>query len=414
MFFQNAIMLYGLLALSVPIAIHLWSRQKPKLVHLGTLKYVEKSDIKKARNIKLTQIPLLILRLLILLLLVLILSELAAVTKPSAKKTAMIYESEMLDEPELKSLIEKREEAVDQSFTFSDSFWQANQDFFRIIKSLDSKGYDSIYVYTYGYYKNYNGVKPALTSSLAWNIIPTKENSIQETSLVYKLDSSNYLAINALSTESGVLFEREYSKNTVGSSSETKNLENINIGIYRNQDQFDDNSQILVESSLRAIEKWLQVRLNISSLESPETESYYDIILYMSGLSDLSEIELNTDKVIAFTDFSIHQPNRVAMVGENLVYHIPTELIRQPDIVSGYSLTDRVLRILAEAKVVTPDLRTFEKAESLTLRTVITDDNKHMETKRFSLILLILLVVCLIGERGYSTFYLKMNNGKRS
>ena len=74
MFFLNPSFLWALLGLSVPVAIHLWSKKEGKTIKVGSLKFLQESDSQKSSSIKLNEFWLLLLRMLLITILVFILA----------------------------------------------------------------------------------------------------------------------------------------------------------------------------------------------------------------------------------------------------------------------------------------------------------------------------------------------------
>lgn len=81
-----------LLALLLPIIIHLWNRQKPKRVYFGSIKHLKQIKKRHWYHIELKDIPLLLLRLLWVGLLALLLMQPAwqLITSPPSKKRIYI------------------------------------------------------------------------------------------------------------------------------------------------------------------------------------------------------------------------------------------------------------------------------------------------------------------------------------
>lgn len=71
----NPIALWGLMALAVPILIHLWSKNKTKEIAFGSIRFLRESSTLQSKKIQLSEIPLLLVRLLILVLVVLLLAK---------------------------------------------------------------------------------------------------------------------------------------------------------------------------------------------------------------------------------------------------------------------------------------------------------------------------------------------------
>lgn len=72
----NPSWLWGLLALAVPLAIHLLSRKEGKVIRIGSLRFLHDSPTRQFRSIRLNEILLLTLRACMLLLVVLLLADL--------------------------------------------------------------------------------------------------------------------------------------------------------------------------------------------------------------------------------------------------------------------------------------------------------------------------------------------------
>lgn len=94
--FLNSAILFGLAAVSIPILIHLFTRQKNKTILFSSLKFLKELQRQKIRRLKIRQILLLILRALLILLLVLafarptLKSKNISSLKTSAQLTAVI------------------------------------------------------------------------------------------------------------------------------------------------------------------------------------------------------------------------------------------------------------------------------------------------------------------------------------
>lgn len=413
MAFQSPIMLLGLLGLLIPIAIHLWSRQKPRLIKMGTIKYVNTSEIKKARNIKLTQVPLLILRMAILIILVLLLSELSINSQEDNTKSALLFEKKMLEESLISDQISALESRVDESFTF-ESYGVENQDFYRVIQVLDSKGYDTIHVFTHGFYNNYQGIKPVVSANIKWNLIPYTQEYANDVPLVYKLDSNSFLEIKSSSSHASVSIERVNFELLSTPNTYVYDLTGLKVAIYRNGALYTDNNELLLRSGFKAIERWLNIDIDYIPLNSPQSESNFDILVFMDKASQLEQLTLNAEKVISFSDMNIQVDSKEKIINDNLVYLIPQTLIESPQVYAGYGLSDRLLALITDVKTDIIDLRSIERVEDLELNSS-SDTIEPFQTagvKSLPLPLLLLLLLFVLIERYYSTFYLTSKDGK--
>ncbi|NIR49069.1 VWA domain-containing protein, partial [candidate division KSB1 bacterium] len=79
--FLNSAILFGLAAIAIPILIHLFTRQKTKVINFSSLRFLKELQKQKVRRLKLRQILLLILRALVIFALIL------AFSRPALKQT---------------------------------------------------------------------------------------------------------------------------------------------------------------------------------------------------------------------------------------------------------------------------------------------------------------------------------------
>jgi len=70
MFFQNPVYLYGLFSLAIPVIIHLFNFQRPKVVYFTNLKFIKLADENTKKGIALKHLLILLMRLLFLFFLV--------------------------------------------------------------------------------------------------------------------------------------------------------------------------------------------------------------------------------------------------------------------------------------------------------------------------------------------------------
>jgi hypothetical protein len=73
--FVNPIAFIALASLAVPVAIHLWSRGLGRRVRVGSLRFLEETERRQLRTIRLNQVPLLLIRLLVFSLLVCLVAQ---------------------------------------------------------------------------------------------------------------------------------------------------------------------------------------------------------------------------------------------------------------------------------------------------------------------------------------------------
>lgn len=106
MTFLAPIFLVGLVALLVPIVIHLWSKNTRTSVGFGSLRFLRETETRTMRSIMPNQLWLLLLRLLLLTLLVLLLARPLFEEKPRELKTLYLIDTRYANTPFLAQLID--------------------------------------------------------------------------------------------------------------------------------------------------------------------------------------------------------------------------------------------------------------------------------------------------------------------
>ncbi len=73
--FLNPLMLWGALAIGIPIALHFWHQKKGQLLNWAATQWLTEKDLQQSKGIRLDNLLLLIIRCLLLILLVILLSK---------------------------------------------------------------------------------------------------------------------------------------------------------------------------------------------------------------------------------------------------------------------------------------------------------------------------------------------------
>lgn len=107
----NAIYLLAALGIAVPIIIHLWNRKPPRIIEVGSVRWLRGSSTQSARRLRPEQWPLLLLRCLMLLLFSLLLAGLYWESPSRDEPKASLYlihaqQLEKLGEADIDSLLD--------------------------------------------------------------------------------------------------------------------------------------------------------------------------------------------------------------------------------------------------------------------------------------------------------------------
>ena len=176
MFFLNPTYLWAFLGLTVPIAIHLWSKKEGKTIKIGSVQLLKKADTKQSRSIKLNEFWLLVLRLFLISILVLIISNLHIRKKVDTVAITYIVESSLLQNKEFKSILdtittEAPMRLLQNGFPEIDLETNHQLDpeipnYWQLSKEMESLPSDSIIVFTSAYQSGFKGLRPEITKSI--------------------------------------------------------------------------------------------------------------------------------------------------------------------------------------------------------------------------------------------------------
>lgn len=200
----TAAALWALLTLAVPLLIHLFSRSRGRLVHIGHIDLVRRARKLQVTEVKLTQWLLLALRLAIFALLALILAGLATAGLGTSNKPviyltpAWVQTSVKQDTDTLLAAAEK--EPGSQVFLLQDGFPKADRQGLEAISMKSSLGSEAIgdvwpmlserlslehhtgpvTVYATDYVLQFGDARPNLPRALEWRLSHAKQAPVAE------------------------------------------------------------------------------------------------------------------------------------------------------------------------------------------------------------------------------------------
>jgi hypothetical protein len=178
MYFLNPTYLWAFLGLTVPIAIHLWSKKEGKTIKVGSIQLLNKADTKQSRSIQLNEIWLLVLRLFLISVLVLIISNLRIRKKVDTVAITYIVESSLLQNKGFRTILNTISTDVPMRLLqngFPEIDVEANQkldtaipNYWQLAKEMRSLPSDSIIVFTSAFQSGFKGLRPEITKPIEW------------------------------------------------------------------------------------------------------------------------------------------------------------------------------------------------------------------------------------------------------
>lgn len=194
MTFLNPAYLWSLLALAVPVAIHLWSKKEGRVIRVGSVEFLGESDTKQSSSIKLNEIWLLILRCLIIGLLAIILAGPALKSEREIHPVVFLVEKDLVDEPYLQEILDtlvghEQVKYLAEGFPAIDADISALSDgtpnYWQLARQMESLQTDSIVVFTRARLSGLKGVKPTTSKNISWvTMEPDPEKMIVEAAFI--------------------------------------------------------------------------------------------------------------------------------------------------------------------------------------------------------------------------------------
>jgi len=279
----NPILLWSLLGLSVPVAIHLLSRKEGKVIKLGSIRYVHETSTQQFKGIKLNELLLLALRCALILIFCVLLSGLRC-TGISNEKWAIV-EADLEKNPNLKSVLDSlRKEGYEQhqlrdgfSSTGDDSASRPN--YWALAERLGQRNLASAVVLSSNKFENFKGKRILLPPNIKWMAIPVDETNFH--AAVIKLNSDSVYVRTGHTGADQTFFTSEKTKfapKFVSASSP----DSVSIVIAADDNYRYDRS--LLFASLTAIQKNFPIKMEIR--ESRSTTALLEKCDWIFWLSD--------------------------------------------------------------------------------------------------------------------------------
>lgn len=412
--------LWGLVALAIPIAIHLWSRKKVRTIKVGSISFIPETKSNQSNSIQLNEWFLLVLRCLIIGLLVSILAQPQLTKKAVQREVAYVFEPSLLATQDginrfaqiplegrrlLQTGFPEWEQGDAINLEEFPNYWQLAQE-------MDQIPADSVVVFTNAFAKALKGKRPTLSKKINWIVIDTESTGIEplfartvkdsveiisvrsETSVLgleKKLLSSNNVAYTL--ARDSVSFETAKGKLQVPVLARKP----LNISLV-----YDTNynaERIYFEAAFRAIEMYTnqELLLNVKAYEEGISLDGMDRLIW---LSDAQRAKSETPTLVLAPDdladrlISDSRFQNISMLTQRLT----------PEVLEKERFVGELLRWLELDKVIEREIKRLDKrvvSQDQLETNYIKKSNQQTRVQMADLssALWILLVVLLIGER---------------
>lgn len=170
---------WGLLGLSIPIIIHLFSRSKRTKINFGSIAFLEETSSTSRSSIKLSQHLLLLFRLIFISILCWLMAR-PTILNNSQSKTYLI-EDKIWQNPNYQSVLKSLDNAVPvETFTFEFDSSQ-NHSYYHSLWQLihqANKRKDSLVIYSFSELKNAIGTPVRLFDLHQWIVVPQADQKV--------------------------------------------------------------------------------------------------------------------------------------------------------------------------------------------------------------------------------------------
>ncbi len=281
--------LWALLGLFIPLAIHLWSKRKVRIIKIGSIRFLTEPDTRQSSSIQLNEWWLLALRMLAITFLSLILT--GPHFKISAENVPVTYivEPSLLGTESLQGIWDTLPEGSvrllqpgfpemnqrDTTDTVSPDYWQ-------LAKEMETLRTDSIVVYTRALLNGLKGMRPAVDVPVHWVVInPDKAvKGIVEA----QTNGTEIRLLSVTSDDRRLSFEKETlpkdndrlrinpSGDSIWADSTTVPLipeKQIGVQIFYNDSLVDQKEYIL--AALRAVNSFLNRKVAVHLAKDTDT-----------------------------------------------------------------------------------------------------------------------------------------------
>lgn len=287
--FSNPIWLWGLLGLTVPIAIHLLSRKEGKTIRIGSIRHLEESATTKFKSLRLNEYLLLFVRCLVIVLLTFVLSGLHfnefkpkekwLVIEPSLKLNAGMLQ--LTDSLKINGFVPKwlqkdfpSREAVPDSSTIPD-YWS-------LVKHLAlNENLEEVIVISHSSIKGFRGRQISIPEKIRWI---TQEPEEQHFILsAVQINSDTLVVRKGNSNETRTYFENELvnaANNPLIGNFPFTSFDTIIISVAYDND-YSSDKEIIVHA-LKVIDDALPLRFDVKTFTTdrlPDSSSDWTIWL---------------------------------------------------------------------------------------------------------------------------------------
>ncbi|WP_036155434.1 BatA domain-containing protein [Maribacter forsetii] len=199
MSFTQPSYLWALLGLLVPIAIHLWSKKEAKTIKIGSVQLLSESKSRQSSSVQLNEWWLLLLRMAIISLITLVMAKPQWKSNVNNSKLTYVIEPELARNENFMARFINLQADQDirllQSGLPENHIEYANSqdfrsaDYWSLASEMNALKTDSIIVFTHGYAKGLKGARPETNHDINWIVLDSAQ-TIEKPLLAYQKEKN--------------------------------------------------------------------------------------------------------------------------------------------------------------------------------------------------------------------------------
>jgi hypothetical protein len=305
--FASPIWLWGLLGLTIPVAIHLLSRKENKVIKFGSIRHLQASVTKQSINFRINEWLLLAIRCILIIFLVMVLSGLHF-SEAAKKENWLLIENGLARDSQFKPIIDSLTEAGYKPKRLAENFpaldalpTDSSINYWRLIESITMFNVDKVTVLSYNLASGFYGKRIALPQHITWL---TKEPQLEKFNLYNAVRPPDSVAIRSgMSDRQATSFNTTVLTKWIAEDRATARFaDTISVTIVRD-DAYNHDAEI-IGAALNAFNDnpFLDVQHSITGVrESPLSDST-DWIIWLSDTPPPPAISKNVISMVVSTE----------------------------------------------------------------------------------------------------------------
>ncbi len=257
--FSNPVMLWSLLGLAIPLAIHLLSRKQGKVILIGSVRHLQESPSQQFKGIKLNEYWLLLLRALLIIILSFFLAGAQYAPESSNSKKWLIVEKALIEKKVVQKLLDSLSldgyelRLLAQGFPLAESNdTYIPSDYYTLLEELNSHAIHNAIIISHNHASLFMGDVVSLPKNIQWLSIPS--DPVQYLLSSQEVNSDSLLLRYGYSDADLTYFSTEFiHKSNYKDSVAIKDADTLTISIYaENNFQYDKK---IIEAALSVIQQ---------------------------------------------------------------------------------------------------------------------------------------------------------------